>query len=471
MLRHRLLRRLPPLVAVALATSLLAAPATAARYDGGLSTPREDSYYPQHGDPGIDVLHYGLVLRWHRGTRTLLGEALIWIRPTADADSFKLDLGPTMKVTRVEVDDARVAFHHSGTVLTIDHPVVTNQRFPVAISYRGTPHPIPAPTTRSDEPNVGMSVTKDGQLRTMQEPFGALTWYPANDQPSDKARYDIRVRAPKGWIGVSNGRLTEIDTTRARTITSFKLDHPVATYLTTLAVGPYVHRTATGPRGLPLNYWLPKGHPDKYLDVLKHLPSDLRWLEQRLGPYPFESAGVVVVPGDSAMETQTLVTFGKKTWADPQQAREVMVHELAHQWYGDTVTPSDWSDLWLNEGMAMYLEARWSTEHTPLAWRDWVRYFRSANQSERAEQGGPGAYDKTMFATNCVYLCTSAMYEALRKRIGDDAFWALVRRWPQGRPDTNVDRVGFIALTERISGQDLGMFFDDWLNSPTWPPR
>jgi aminopeptidase N len=305
----------------------------------------------------------------------------------------------------------------------------------------------------------------------MQEPFGALTWFPVNDQPSDKALYDVTVTAPRGWVGVSNGRLVSTSHTRRTTTTRFHLEHPVASYLTTLAVGPYVHRRDIGPHGLPLNLWLPKGEVGKYLPVLRHLPADLRWLESKLGRYPFESAGVAIVPGDSAMETQTLVTFGRRAWTTPGHAREVMVHELAHQWYGDTVTPSDWSDLWMNEGMAMYLEARWSADHGVDSWPSWRYEFRFANQWAREEQGGPGAYDKHMFATTCVYECTSFMYEKLRARMGDGRFWTLVRRWPQGRLDTNADRAAFEALAERISGTDLSRFFDTWLNAPTWPPN
>ncbi|MFC6341820.1 M1 family metallopeptidase, partial [Nocardioides hankookensis] len=332
-----------------------------------------------------------------------------------------------------------------------------------------TPRPTPAPTTRGDFSYVGAQVTRDGQLRTMQEPYGAFTWYPVNDQPSDKALYDVQVTAPHGWAGVSNGRLVSQRRTSHATTTRFHLEHPAASYLVTLAVGPYVHRTATGPHGLPLSYWLPRGDVAHYMAALRHLPDDLQWLETRLGRYPFESAGVVVVPGASAMETQTLVTFGRKSWGRPVDARETMVHELAHQWYGDTVTPSDWRDLWMNEGMAMYLEARWSAEHTEASWHDWVQMFRIGNVDEREEQGGPGAYDPDMFATGCVYVCTAMMYETLRKKVGDRDFWRVVRQWPHRTPDANVTRAGFERYVERVTGDELSAFFRRWLNRPTWP--
>jgi aminopeptidase N len=245
----------------------------------------------------------------------------------------------------------------------------------------------------------------------------------------------------------------------------------MASYLTTLAVGQYAHRTATGPRGLPLEFWVPATEQRKYLSVLRHAASDLGWLEDELGRYPFESAGVVIVPGASAMETQTLVTFGAKLWTSSTYARRTVVHELAHQWWGDTVTPSDWRDLWLNEGMAMYVEARWSSELEHIPWRIWADFFRYENSTLRRHEGGPGAYKPRMFAENCVYYCTAAMYETIRKEIGNHAFWRLVRTWTHRAPDSNVDRAAFEGLVEQMTGRSWTRFFRTWLNSSTWPPK
>jgi aminopeptidase N len=252
------LRRTGVLVglSVALCASLLAGSASAT-YDGGLSTPQEDSYYPAHGDPGIDVLHYGLDLDWHRGSRTLRGVADINLRATGDAGSFQLDLGRTLRVQRVTVDGEPVDSTHGNEVLTVLAPVVADERYDVRVVYRGTPERVRPPTTRSDaHDHGGMAVTANGQLRTMQEPFGAFTWYPVNDQPSDKALYDVRVEAPRHWVGVSNGMLVGRHRTDGRTVTRFHLEHPAASYLVTLAVGPYELHRDTGPHGLPLSFWL-----------------------------------------------------------------------------------------------------------------------------------------------------------------------------------------------------------------------
>ncbi|QNN52057.1 M1 family metallopeptidase [Nocardioides mesophilus] len=457
-------------LSAALTTTLAGPAAAATSEDLGLSTPREDSYYPAYGDPGVDTLHYGLDLDWNRGKRLLRGVADIRLRATGTADHVQLDLNRTMTVTAVSVDGVPALFSHPGRHLVIDSPVVADQRYDVRVTYRGTPRPVPAPTTRGDFSDVGMRVARDGQLWTMQEPFGALTWYPVNDQPSDKALYDITVSAPRDWVGVSNGTLVSRTRTERRTTTSWQLQHPTASYLTTLAVGPYAHRRDTGPHGLPLHFWLPRGEVARYMKGLQHVGADLRWLEARLGRYPFESAGAVVVPAESAMETQTLVTFGSRSWGDALSGRETMVHELAHQWYGDTVTPSDWRDLWMNEGMAMYLEAQWASQKTSMRWRDWISYFKWSNTYDRREQGGPGAYDRGDFATSCVYTCTALMYDKLRLKLGDETFWRVVRRWPQQHPDSSSNRQQFVSFVEDQTGRELSGFFRDWLNSRTWPP-
>lgn len=468
--------RAPALVlAVCSALTLTAAgPATAREavavddpYAAGLSDPGEDSYYPAKGDPGVDVLHYDLDLNWRRRTRVLVGDAVLTFRATETAPEFRLDLARSLEVQQLRVDGAAVGYAHSGKTLVVRAPVTADSRHTVRVVYRGTPRPVAAPTTRGDFDTVGMQVTRGGGLRTMQEPFGAFTWYPANDHPSDKALYDVEVSTPKGWVGVSNGTMTSrVD--RARTTTTWHLADPAASYLMTLAVGRYVRRTDTGPHGLPLSFWVPRGQAGDYMTVFRFVARDLAWLEKRLGRYPFQSAGAVVVPGGSAMETQTMVTYGADAFG--LQAREVMVHELAHQWWGNTVTPADWSDVWLNEGMAMYLEGRWDTDHGGAPWSDWRLWFRSANEWAREDEGPPAAYDRDRFAETCVYYCTAAMFEKLRTTVGDEMFWRLVRRWPQQHRDSNADRDAFVSWVNEETGRDLTGFFDDWLLSPTWPP-
>jgi aminopeptidase N len=462
--------RLIVAVAVGAALLLTSGASSADLFDGGISQPREDSYYPSKGDPGVDVLHYDLELDWRRSARTLVGHAALDVRATGPTDSFRLDLHSAMRVSSVEVDGSAVNASHTGKTLTVPLPaeVPADSRHVLEVVYRGTPEPVRGPSTRPDLQRIGMQVTKDGQLRTMQEPFGAFTWYPANDHPSDKALYDITIESPPGWSGIANGTMTRLPANGDRPVTSWHLSEPAASYLVTLAVGPYAHRTDTGPRGLPLHFWVPRQRTFQYMEVLRKMPRDLAWLEDKLGPYPFDTAGAVIVPGGSAMETQTLVTYGARLFGP--DAREIMVHELAHQWYGDTVTPNDWTGLWLNEGMAMYLQARWNVEHTRTRWAFWRSHFEFVNFFEREADGPPAAYKRRHFAESCVYHCTALMYDKLRERLGNRTFYRLVRRWPQTHPNSNADKATFVNWVESETGRELSTFFNRWLLSPTWPP-
>ena len=162
--------------------------------DLAVSRPVEDSVYPHVGDPRVDALHYRLDLTWDPEARELTGEATITFRATRRARAFQLDLGAPLDVTGATLDGETVRTVHRGKDLVVRAPVVADQRYELVVAYDGSPRPTPAPTTRQDFSSTGFTVTETGEVWTMQEPFGAFTWYPVNDQPADKALYDVTVR-------------------------------------------------------------------------------------------------------------------------------------------------------------------------------------------------------------------------------------------------------------------------------------
>ena len=362
------------------------------RYGDAASTVREDSVYPDVGEPTIDALHYGLVLRWEPERRRLVGTASINFRATATGDRVKLDLAPQLKPSAVRLDGETVTFQHPGKDLLVTAPVVEDRLYTLRVTYAGRPRPTAAPTSRGDTPGLGWTTQPDGQVRAMQEPYGAYTWYPVNDQPADKAFYDVKVDVPGRWVGVSNGRLLARSTKAGRTRTAWRLTHPAASYLVTIAIGPYRRYDDTGPHGLPITYWVRPGDR-RLLPVVRRAPEAIGWLEDRLGPLPSDRMGFVIVPDASGMETQDMITLGRES-IQQADGGQVVTHELAHQWYGDAVTPSDWRDVWMNEGMATYLQAEWTVTHGRATWEGWETQFRAADTPTpahvRPARGVPG---------------------------------------------------------------------------------
>jgi aminopeptidase N len=472
--------RRPSLAAVGTALTVLlggslttvgaAQAAPAPSYAAARSTPVEDPYYPSKGDPSVDALHYGLDLRWAPGSRTLHGTARITFRAATGSSRLQLDLGDPLRVTRVRLDGRTVRHRHPGKNLVVHagRNLARGSRHVLTVRYFGKPRPVSAPTTRSDIPHLGWTVTRRGEVWTMQEPFGAFTWYPVNDHPSDKAYYDVRITAPRGMVGVFNGKLQSRRTTAGRTVTRWHLSSPAASYLTTIAIGDYVRYTDTGPRKLPISYWVPR-RDQRALSELRRTPAMLRWLEKRLGPYPFDRVGAVVVPSDSAMETQTLVTMGSRLMNDRLQFRADLLHEYAHQWYGDTVTPDNWKDLWLNEAFAMYTQIRWEVSRGWRTMDQWRAVLRDSDQALRRSDGPPGEYRRTEFGEICVYYCGALMLDELRSRLGEAQFNAIWRGWPQQHRNASVDRADYIGWLNARTGRDLGPFITSWLTSPTTP--
>lgn len=428
-----------------------------------------DSYYATKGDTGVDVVKYGLDLKWQPGKHRLIGTASLRIRAAETAPRFQLDLHQAMDVSSVTVAGISAAFTHDGKDLVIASPVIQDTRYDVVVKYAGKPKNVAAPTTRLDSTGLGWHTTEDGRTWTMQKPYGAYTWYPVNDHPSDKALYTVRLDVPDKFVGVSNGRMDSRETAGGRTVTEFVSDKPMASYLVTVAIGPYKRYTQDGPHGLPLTYWIPKGKED-LLQPLKKTPDAIAWLEKKLGPYPFSRAGVIVTPGDSYVETQTLITFAQSNfrYGNPD-VREQIAHSLAHAWYGDTVTPNDWRDLWMIEGITTWLQAKYAVAKGWDTWKFWKREFARNDQYWRDLYGPPGAYDRNDFDQRNVHYGGALIMQKLRAKIGAPAFDAALRAWPQENLDSVRGRARYIEFLEERSGQTLGPWFQNWLMSETTP--
>jgi aminopeptidase N len=434
--------------------------------DAALSRPVEDRVYPNVGDPGVDALHYQLDLTWAPKSQALNGVETLIFRSTEDAKELQLDFGSSLTAAAVRLDGHQAKFRERGKDLVVQAPVHKDERYTLEVRYRGTPKPVAAPTTRDDFSTVGWEITDTGETWTMQEPFGAYSWYAVNDHPSDKALYDFTLTTRSPWVGVANGELQSRRQSSGSTVTGWHLGEPAASYLVTVAFGNFTMTRDRSKSGVPLTYWTPRGDASA-VRSLQVAGDELDWIEAKLGPYPFSSLGLIVVDSNSGMETQTMITLGD---TDYTLSPSVVVHEMVHQWYGDQVTPKDWRDVWMNEGMTMYLQMLWDSQRYGIPMRDQLFDAAAADRRMRASAGPPANYDPATFGEGNIYYIPALMWDELRRRIGDQEFWSLVRAWPRSHDDTNASYDDITTWWSDRTGLKLGPFFDQWLLGRTSPP-
>jgi aminopeptidase N len=427
----------------------------------------DDPIYPHLGNGGYDVTHYAINLQVDMASNTITGTTTIQAQTTQGLRRFNLDfLG--LAIDAIEVNSRPAHFQRTGSELTLT-PVAglaSGQAFTVAIAYHGHPQTI------TDDPAAPRAYGAIGWLRlqpgvfVISEPSGALTWFPGNHHPSDKATYTFAITIAKPYVVAANGVLVdEIDHGATRTYV-WAERKPLASYLATLAIAEFEIVTNKGADGVPIRHYLPPDAPQALRDALAQTPAMLRFFTELLGPYPFEAYGVAVIDDPQTqigLEAQTLTILPARRVVNEQ------LHELAHQWFGDSVTPATWQDIWLNEGFATYSEWLWVEQTEGQAAFDALlrtQYTRMA----QAQMGPPALPPPDRLFAAPVYIRGAWSLHALRLHIGDEAFLDLLRAWGARYAYSSASTADFIALAEAISGQRLADFFKSWLYNDEVPP-
>ncbi|MFG1654382.1 M1 family metallopeptidase [Micromonospora sp. NPDC049275] len=424
-----------------------------------------DSYLPEHGNGGYRVRHYDLDLDYRVVTNRLGGRADITAVAVQSLSRFTLDLG-RLRVQDVRVDGRPAKYLHRPNKLQIkpERPIDAGDTFRVEIRYAGKPVPI---SGRWGE--LGWEELTDGVLVASQ-PNGSPSWFPCDDQPGAKATFRVAVTAPSPYTVLVTGDPVLQRRGAGGTTWVYERREPTSPYLMSvqigrydlvdLAVGDVVQRAAVPP-ALRRNAAHDFGRHGQIMSALQRL----------FGPYPFREYVVVVADDDldDPVEAQGMAVFGRNHVDGRRTHERLIVHELAHQWFGNSLTVADWRHIWLNEGFATYAEWLWSgvcgdlpTDALAARWYAWV-----AARPRDVVVADPGV--DRMFDP-LVYKRGALAVHALRKRVGDESFFALLRAWVAEHPHATVTTEQFRLHAQRFAREPLDDLFGAWLDSPTLPP-
>ena len=432
-----------------------------------------DSLYPGFGNGGYDVQHYGLDLTVNDvDTGTLAGVTTIEAKATQDLSGFNLDfVGFTIE--GITVNEQPAEFSRNGQELTITPamPLEAGERFTVEVTYSGAPEQIESVAL----PMLTGWVTFDGGSYVVSEPDGAANYYPVNDHPLDKASYTFRVTVPKPFEVVANGVLAETIDHGDTTTFVWEAHEPMASYLATVNISEFEVETQKGPNGISIRNYYAVGLKEAIREPFARQAEMLALYSEVFGSYPFEVYGSVVMNSGfgGALETQTLSIFGVDliNLKDMPRTEQIVAHEAAHQWIGDSVSLADWSDIWLNESFATYAEGLW-VEHTNgrEALDRWIKDGYQYVVDSREELSPPGKPPADDLFNGGVYVWGALGLHALRLEVGDEVFFDILRTYYDRFKGSNVRTSDFIAVAEEVSGQDLAVFFDSWLYSEEIAP-
>ncbi|MGW1377934.1 M1 family metallopeptidase [Streptomyces sp. NPDC002446] len=434
-----------------------------------------DRLFPMLGNTGYDVTSYDITLDYPgRNDQPLKATTEITAQATTELDHLNLDFARgTVSSVTIGGAPAKHEQHGEDLVLTPAAHISRGQELKIVVQHTSDPR------GKSDG---GWIRTADG-LAMANQADAAHRVFPCNDHPSDKAFFTFHITAPQELTAVANGLPAGSGRRAASRTWTYRTAHPMATELAQVSIGKSSVLLRQGPHGLPIRDVVPTADRNLLAKWLARTPDHVTWLERRLGPYPYEAYGVLIADAKTGfeLETQTLSLFEKTLFTTANlpdwYIESVMVHELAHHWFGNSVSPRRWSDVWLSEAHATWYEALYAQDRgsgrLPLETR--MRHAYEQSNGWRAE-GGPPAMPKAPSPGEKISLFRPVVYDgsalvlfALRQKIGAAAFDRLEREWVTQHRDGVADSADFIALASKISGQNLTAFFQEWLYAERTP--
>lgn len=432
------------------------------------SAPVIDPYLPTAGNFGYRVSRYELELEYKVAINRLGGTATVTAVTLAELQTFSLDLSSALSVAKVTVNGKRPKHFRTDRDklhITLADRLPAGAAMTVAVRYSGTPRP-----KRTPWGEVGFEELTEGALVAGQ-PNGASSWFPCDDHPSAKASFRIQIATESAYLTLANGKLLSRRARAGMTTWTYEQSEPTSTYLITLQVGPYTRRRMAK-NGVEIFSVLPDRLRREFDHDFGRQPQMMKLFVKLFGPYPLADGYTVVVTDDDLeipLEAQGISIFGANHCDGRRGSERLVAHELAHQWFGNSVTAQRWRHIWLHEGFACYAEWLWSDHCGERSADDWARHYhrRLVDSPQDLVLADPGPQD--MFDDR-VYKRGALALHTLRRRIGDDAFFALLREWTSRYRHASVVTDDFIALAAQYTEDSLRPLWAAWLYSAEVPP-
>ena len=431
------------------------------------SAPVIDPYLPTAGNFGYRVSRYELELEYKVAINRLGGTATVTAVTLAELQTFSLDLSSALSVAKVTVNGKRPKHFRTDRDklhITLADRLPAGAAMTVAVRYSGTPRP-----KRTPWGEVGFEELTEGALVAGQ-PNGASSWFPCDDHPSAKASFRIQIATESAYLTLANGKLLSRRARAGMTTWTYEQSEPTSTYLITLQVGPYTRRRMAK-NGVEIFSVLPDRLRREFDHDFGRQPQMMKLFVKLFGPYPLADGYTVVVTDDDLeipLEAQGISIFGANHCDGRRGSERLVAHELAHQWFGNSVTAQRWRHIWLHEGFACYAEWLWSDHCGERSADDWARHYhrRLVDSPQDLVLADPGPQD--MFDDR-VYKRGALALHALRRRIGDDSFFALLREWTSRYRHASVVTDDFIALAAQYTEDSLRPLWAAWLYSAEVP--
>jgi aminopeptidase N len=419
-----------------------------------------DPLFPQDGNGGYHVSHYDVKLDYDPAKPDFLsGDTTVEAVASQDLNRFNLDL-VGFSVTSVEVNGAPAAkFAREGgheLVITPAEVLRTGATFTTRVVYSGKPGLF---WMQSDEA---------GSVNVLGEPHSATSWYPVNDHPSDKATFHLAVTLPdNGMEVVGNGEPEAPTVHDGRKTFGWNEKAPIAPYLSGLTIRRMtVVRSALADGTLVVDAFAPDA--ETAMPAANRLGEVVGFLSSKFGKYPFSSSGGIYFPGEGGggFETQDRPMYPNGASLAEFKA---VVHEIAHQWFGNSVSVKTWADICLKECFATYAEWLWNEAKNGHNLDNDYRAQVNEHKADAQFWSMPLAEPGDAFYGGS-YTVGPLMLHALRRNVGDTAFFTTLQTWNEQHKHGNASFAEFETLAAQQSKQDLTGFFKAWAHSSVIPP-